>query len=149
MALHLHKPPQRLSLLLVPPEVAEGFWVGRSRRKRGQPGDRVKGYNMPKTVLSSGLLTADAVIHAKPCLLRGLTLITDGSNNATAVLHDHAASASGTVVGQATVPAADITGHISYPLPGVVCSNGIFADITAAGAGTLAYIVYFTPGAAS
>jgi hypothetical protein len=90
---------------------------------------------------SSGLKTADGVIQAKPTILAGVHINTDGTNNALVVLYDNASAASGTVVFQQTVTGADESIPFSMPDGGVYCKNGLYADITTVG--TMSFVVYF------
>jgi hypothetical protein len=90
---------------------------------------------------SSGLKTADGVIQAKPTIISGIHINTDGTNDALVVLHDHASAASGTVVFQQTVTGADDSIPFNLPDGGVYCKNGVYANITTSG--TMSFIVYF------
>lgn len=90
---------------------------------------------------SSGEKTASAVISAGPCLLTGAMVITDSSNDATLVLYDNASAASGTVLGEFKVAAADFYGGRGWQNP-VQCFNGIYASISGTGA---SYVVEYVP----
>ena len=89
---------------------------------------------------SSGLKTADAVIHADKAILAGVHIITDGTNDATLVLYDNASAASGTEVFKQVVTGTNDAIPYSMPDGGIYCKNGIYADVTGTGAG---YIVFF------
>lgn len=96
---------------------------------------------MNYNVQSSDLLSADGAVFAKPCKLHGVTLISNGSDAATIVLHNNASAASGTVVAKLQSPASLIaTTSIHFPEP-VVCKEGIYANVT-----TAAFIVYYSVG---
>ena len=90
---------------------------------------------------SSGLQTLDAVIRNNRTIVTGVQIITDGTNDATVVLHDNASAASGTEIFKATVTGTDDTIIFNLPNNGVYCSNGVYADITTSG--TMGYIVTF------
>jgi len=96
--------------------------------------------------ISSGLLAADAVIHAGGCLLGGCLVISDGTNAVNLVLHDHATAASGTKVAEIDIAASAAAGSGPHILwfggRGVQCVNGIYANITQA-AGTLKFYVWY------
>ena len=96
--------------------------------------------------VSSGLLAADAVIHAGGCLLGGCLVISDGTNAVNLVLHDHASAASGTKVAELGVGASPATGALTQGMwfgdKGVQCVNGIYADITQA-TGTIKFYVWY------
>ena len=62
---------------------------------------------------SSGLKTVDAAICDSPCLLTGVQVIADGTNNATLVLYDNASEAIGKIMFQAVAGIA-ITGTTYY-----------------------------------
>lgn len=91
---------------------------------------------------SSGLKSADAVISAATSTLRGLTVIADGTNEATVILYDNASAASGTVLDKVIVDAGLTHVYVPYH-GGVVALNGIYADVTGTGA---AYIVHYSRG---
>jgi hypothetical protein len=92
---------------------------------------------------TSGLKSADAAIMARPGKLRGLQVLADGTNAATVVLYDNASAASGTVLAKVVVDATLTTDAASIPEDGIVCANGIYADVTGTGA---EYIVYYELG---
>ena len=91
---------------------------------------------------SSSLLSADAAVYARPCRLMGLQVLADGTNAATVQLHDNASAASGTTVAKVVVDATLTTDYATIPPGGVVCNNGIYANVTGTGA---EFIVYFIP----
>lgn len=88
---------------------------------------------------SSGLKSADTAICARPCILMGVQLLADATNAATVVLYDHATAASGTVIDKVKVIATGVYEESKHS-DGVVCQNGIYADVTGTGA---EYIVHF------
>lgn len=93
---------------------------------------------------SSGLKTAAAAIMAMPGTLKGLILVP-GSTLSTVTLYDHATAASGTVLAKMVIDPAIDAGSREFLLSecGVVCNNGIYADISGTDA---AYIVQYCPG---
>ena len=85
------------------------------------------------TSTSSGLKTSDAAIRARPAALCSVTVLTDGTNAATAIIYDNASAASGTVLAKVIVAGADRVAHIAFDSP-VEASNGIYLDIGGTGA---------------
>lgn len=92
---------------------------------------------------SSGLKTADVAILAGPGRLRGLHVGADGTNAATVILYDNASAASGTVLAKIIVDATLTAADAVIPTEGIICHNGIYADVTGTGA---EFIVYFDLG---
>lgn len=92
---------------------------------------------------SSGLKTADAAILAMPGTLMGLTVLTDGTNDATVILYDNASAASGTVLAKLKVPGAELSKELVVAECGIVANHGIYADVEGDGA---EYIVQYTAG---
>lgn len=90
---------------------------------------------------TSGTKSADGIIFAGPVKLKGVLLNADGTNAATAVLYNNASAASGTVVAKLQVDAGLV--YESYSIDdGVMCTNGLYLDITGTGAEC---IVHFEP----
>lgn len=92
---------------------------------------------------ASGRKTADAAIMAAPGRLMGLILENDGTNACSVILYDNATAASGTVLAKMAFSASAVgvlTAPACIPVDGVVCQNGIYADVTGTGA---AYEVYY------
>lgn len=100
---------------------------------------------MNKAAKSSGLISSSAAVSATPAKLRAVTILTDGNNDATVIIYD-AASATGTALAKGILPAADRTGHIAIPGPGVAASTGLWAELSGTGCNA---IVLFEPGAAA
>ena len=96
---------------------------------------------MSQGVTSSGLKVADAVISARPAKIVGVQVIADGTNAATLILYDNASAASGTAANKIVVDAG-ATYENFYIDGGVVCNNGIYADVSGTGA---EYIVFYAP----
>lgn len=90
---------------------------------------------------SSGLLTADAVIVGRPCLIHAITLVPAAADSAV-VLYDNAASAAGDVLAKVTCITAlsDGSKHITFPHP-LETLKGAYADVSGASA---AYIIYYS-----
>ena len=96
------------------------------------------------TCISSGLKEADAAIMATPGYFFGVLLRTDGTNEATIELHDHATDTTGTVLAAFGVPGADLARYFEAPCnTPICCSLGIWANVTGTGA---KYYVYYLPG---
>lgn len=94
------------------------------------------------TARSSGSIAAAAatVVSAQRTLLRGLMVISDGTNTATGIVYDNASAASGTVLARATATTTQGFSYVSFPAP-VQAENGITIAVT--GTGTPTAIVYF------
>jgi hypothetical protein len=94
---------------------------------------------MPCPANSSGLKSADAAICARPCILKSVQVLADNTNAATVILYDSASAASGTVVAKVIVDATATYADFSSA-DGIVCNNGIYADVSGTGA---EYIVHY------
>ena len=90
----------------------------------------------------SGEKTADAAVFAAKCAITAIYIITDGTNDAKLVIHDHASAASGTVVHEQTIKGSDHYGGLVLPFPKSM-ENGIYCNVTGTGA---SYIIDFIPG---
>ncbi len=84
-------------------------------------------------VVSSGLLSASGVISAGPCGLAGVSCFTNGTNAGTLTIYDNASAASGTVLAQLAVPAANLGAQIMFPA-NVKAVNGVYASLSGTGA---------------
>lgn len=88
---------------------------------------------------SSGLLTADTAVTARPARLHSVQVLADATNAATVVIYDNASAASGTAICKVIVKATDT--YASFlSMEGVVCNNGIYVDVSGTGA---AFIVHY------
>lgn len=83
-------------------------------------------------------VTADGIVKAANGALCAVLLTAGDAAAASIVLYDNASAASGTVL--ATIKAATGTSVQWTPAASYVFTNGIYADIT--GAGAAAYVVY-------
>lgn len=87
--------------------------------------------------------TASGVVYAGACIFHGMLLGTDGTNNPTITLYDHASAASGQeIIPTATYDASmlglnGVTGIYQY------CANGIYLEIACDGSVEVAPL--FTP----
>ncbi len=90
--------------------------------------------------VSSGVKSASAAISSVPALLVGFSVTTNGTDNATLTLYDNASSASGTVIGQATVLGSQMNYNLAYNIP-VKASNGIYLSLSGTGATALVFCV--------
>ncbi len=94
--------------------------------------------------IGSGEKTSDTAIIADATgtdlYITALQIITDGTNDAKVILHDHATAASGTVIAEITVSGADNYGGRVWKFPRH-CINGIYGDVTGTGA---SFIVEYT-----
>lgn len=96
---------------------------------------------------SSGLKSADAAILARPGRLMGLHLLGNGTDACSVVLYDNASAASGKELAKLALKtsAGDLTLSAIIPDGGIVCNNGIYADLTDAGTAAR-YIVHYIIG---
>lgn len=90
------------------------------------------------TWTSSGLKTSDAAIVARPCRIHAVTVISDGTNAATAIIYDNASAASGNVVAKVVCAGATRTQVITSE-DGIECSNGAYLDIGGTDAETIVH----------
>lgn len=90
---------------------------------------------------SSGRLTADTAIRARPALLKSVILEGDGTNACSVTIYDNATAASGLVVAKVLLPASGAMFVEFESAHGIECNNGIFADVAGTGA---AYIVHYS-----
>ena len=90
---------------------------------------------------SSGLKDADASIATGVNRVNSVELFSNGTDACSVVLYDNASAASGTVLAQVTIGAASLktTEQVVFMNP-VRAQNGIYADVTGAGA---KYIVHY------
>jgi hypothetical protein len=90
---------------------------------------------------SSDLLAADTAVMTRAGRLLGVQLQGDGTNACNVVLYDNASAASGKVLCQLFLIASNAR-FVDATLPpeGIVCNNGIYADVTGTGA---KFIVYY------
>ena len=86
---------------------------------------------------SSGEQTADATVYTGTCFLVGVIILTDGSNDATAILYDNTAS-SGTKIWEAKIVSSDQYGGGMLPYP-IYCETGIRVDLTGTGASAIVF----------
>ena len=93
---------------------------------------------------SSGLLNGSGIVVARPARFTDLTVITDGTNQATVVCYDNASTNSGNVIGKVIVPGASLSGGIIMSVP-VRASLGIYCTLAVANSGTGAFIVSYDP----
>lgn len=84
---------------------------------------------------SSGLKGSDAVILDNPGVLVAIIVITNESDNATAIVYDNASAASGKVLGKVVVKGADLMG--GELKINALARNGLYLDISGAGAEAL------------
>ena len=94
---------------------------------------------MSGTNLSSGLQTADAIIKTGRSILAGVNIITNATADVTIVIYDNTA-ASGTVLYKRVVTGTLDSVYDNLGDNGVRGKNGLYVDVTGAGA---AYIVHY------
>jgi hypothetical protein len=90
--------------------------------------------------VTSGEKTADAAITATGGYITGITVITDGTNDAKAIIYDNASAASGTVIEEITIMGSANFGGRNFVYP-VQFTNGLYLDISGTGASCI--IEYF------
>jgi len=88
---------------------------------------------------SSGLLITDGVVIASNSQLRGVVVLTDGTNDATVIIYDSKTEASGNELFKITVSGAENIGGIVNLK--VKAENGIFISISGTGAEAIVYFV--------
>lgn len=84
------------------------------------------------TCKSTGLLSASAVVSARPAMLHGIILL-QASAAATVISYDNATTNSGTETCQVNTTTNASTNTIMFNQP-VECLNGIYAAVTGSGA---------------
>src|SRR5882757_9804218 len=88
--------------------------------------------------LSTGLITASAVVSDHKDYLNGVLITTDGTNAATVIVYDNASAASGKILAKGVVAGATNQFHIAYHR-GLQASNGLYVSIAGTGAGAQVY----------
>lgn len=90
------------------------------------------------TCKSTGLLAANGVIAARPCMIHGITLLQAAAAS-TAIIYDNATTNSGTEVIEAAQNANTNTStgpQLPYPIE---CLNGAYLALTGTGAKAIVY----------
>lgn len=93
-----------------------------------------------QSCLCSGLkAVADTpvVVKASAGVLRGLMVYTNGTNNATITIYDHASQATGKILAQIVVVAADLCGGVINL--DVEAENGLVMGLSGTGCSAIAY----------
>lgn len=86
---------------------------------------------------SSGILSADAAVVTRPCILMGITLKA-GTGAASCIVYDNSAAASGTEVAHDSIDGTTSLASSQHDLD-VECNNGIYLDLTGTGASAIVY----------
>lgn len=81
---------------------------------------------------SSGSITADSVVCARPAVVTSVVVIGDGTNAASVILYDNASAASGKKLVTVSVDAGLVYEQF-HADGGVLAANGIYADVTGTG----------------
>lgn len=89
---------------------------------------------------SSGKITSSQAVTTQRCVFGGILIITDGTNDVTVTIYDHASAASGTAVWESTITGSDNYGGGILPHP-IRCENGIYAALSGDGVETV--IIYY------
>ena len=98
-------------------------------------------WGMSDHTFSSYAQTSDGVGQGNPCYLVKVKGKTDGTNNLTLKIYDNATTNSGNVVAEFTIIGADLKGGETFF--DLRMANGIYVDMTVAGAGTGTWWVEF------
>jgi len=103
---------------------------------------------MSVTCATSGVKTTDGVISASRCKLMSIHVSVTSSNSTAALstlkLFDNASAASGTEVSRINLLASSTSPqNIEFDMHGVLCANGLFADVIADSNHVVAYSVEF------
>jgi hypothetical protein len=93
---------------------------------------------MGNPATSSGLKSSDAVICARPCKIKSIIALADGTNAATIVLYDNKSAASGTELVKIVVDAG-LTYELFHIDAGVEALNGAYLDLTGTGAAAIVH----------
>ena len=85
-------------------------------------------YALPKKITESGIAMAG------PGIFCGVLVGTDGTNDPTITIYDHASTTSGTEVMPTTTFDASALGLNGFmPGFGILCQNGLYVEISCAG----------------
>jgi len=103
---------------------------------------------MAITCATSGIKTADGVVSASRCKLMSIHVTVTSSSGTAALstlkLYDNASAASGTEVSRINLLASNTSPqNIEFDMHGVLCANGLYADVTVGSNCTVAYSVEF------
>jgi len=103
---------------------------------------------MSITCATSGIKTTDGVISASRCKLMSIHVsVTSNSGTAalsTLQLYDNASAGSGTEISRINLLASNTSPqNIEFDMHGVLCANGLYADVTAGSGCIVAYSVEF------
>lgn len=86
---------------------------------------------VPYVTGSSGLLTSDQSVVVGPGILVAVIVYTDGVNDNSVIVYDHADSASGTVLAQVKLAGEDLMGGETNIMGEF--TNGLYIDVTGTG----------------
>jgi len=86
---------------------------------------------VPYVTQSSGLLTSDQSVTTGGGILVAVIVYTDGVNDVSVVVYDHASAASGTVLAQVKLAGADLMGGETNIMGDF--DNGLYIDVTGTG----------------
>lgn len=81
---------------------------------------------------SSGEKTASSVINDGACVITGVKVITNGSNDVTLTLYDNT-TASGKKIDEFVIPSDERYGGAIYGKTALKASNGVYAEMTGIG----------------
>ncbi len=88
--------------------------------------------------------TASALIVSGPCVLHGIVVKTDGTNDVTLTIYDNTSAAGTTKL----LPASTVVDGANTPwaagtTPPALMANGIYVSISVAGGGSASYTVQY------
>lgn len=95
---------------------------------------------MSHPVDTSGLKTTSAVICNMPGKVVALTVLTDGTNDATAIVYDNATTNSGTVLAKLIVAGESRSGSLLVDC-GILANRGIYLAVSGTGAEAIVHYI--------
>lgn len=88
---------------------------------------------------SSDLLVASGAIASGRNYVKGVKILTDGTNAATVTIYDNATAASGKVLYKGTVSGASLAGPLDDFTHMVQAENGLYVQLAGTGANAIVY----------
>ena len=100
---------------------------------------------MPNVSNPPSKKVASGVVCANPCIFHGYLVGTDGVNDVTVTLFDKASAASGEEIVPTATYDASAGGINGATGMNVRCVNGIYLELSVAGAGAAEVVVQYAP----
>ena len=93
----------------------------------------------------SAVKTGDAICATGAVFLRGILVMTDGTNAVTVKIYGNTAASGTSLIPDwvVTTSATDMAQGIFFPPKLIPSYAGIYVDVTVGGGGALSYIVYY------